>query len=64
MYEVIRRDSGKKRKVEIIKVNGGKVESSSKVKEGNWERLRCKVFGRSILRIFIVYIPRKRLQST
>ena len=30
----------------------------------HWKRLRCEGFGRSILRIFIIYIPKNRLQST
>ena len=37
---------------EVSKVNGGKVKSCSRIKEGNW-RLKYEGFGRSFLRSFI-----------
>ena len=30
----------------------------------HWERLKFEGFGRSVMKIFIIYIPENRLQST
>ena len=53
---------------EVIKANGGKVENSNRIKNGNGKlalkRLECKGFGRSIMWIFIIQLLRKKLQST
>ena len=38
---------------EVSKVNGGKLENSNRIKDGN-ERLKYEGFGKSILRICII----------
>ena len=52
----------------MSKVNEVKVESCSRVKDGKGrlalERLRCEGFGKNILKIFIMKILRKKLEST
>ena len=50
------------------KANGGKVENSNRIKDGNGslilEEAEDKGFGRSIMRICIIWILRNRLHST
>ena len=47
---------------EITKVNGGKVESCSRIwmemRSWRWKRLKWEELGRSILRIFMIYLPK------
>ena len=39
---------------EVSKANGGMVENSNRIKDGNGKRLKCKGFGRIIMMIFII----------